>query len=187
MWIWIILGILLGLIIGMYNTLISKKMRLNEAWSTIDTHLKRRYDLIPNLVEVVKGYTQHEKETLENVIKARNSAYDSLKGADPKEISSIENTLTGQLGKIFALSENYPQLKANENFIQLQQELSDTENKIQASRQFYNTCVLSYNTSIKTFPTNIMANLLHFTESRYFELDEKEKEIVKDAPKVKFN
>jgi LemA protein len=182
----ILIGVafIIFLIIGIYNSLVSKKARIEEAWSTINTQLKRRYDLIPNLVEIVKGYAKHENETLENIVKARKSAMETSKNSNPAEMSKIENTLTGQLGKIFALSENYPDLKANTNFLELQQEISDTENKIQATRQFYNTCVLSFNTVIKTFPTNIIASLMHFTDEKYFELDEKE--AVKTAPSIKF-
>lgn len=186
MWIWITAGAVLGLLIAMYNSLISKKARISEAWSTIDTQLKRRYDLIPNLVETVKGYAKHEQTTLENVITARNSAYNALEKANPAELSKMENSLSGQLGKIFALGESYPDLKADNSFIELQQELSDTENKIQASRQFYNTCVLSFNTTVKKFPTNMMAVLMRMNEEKYFELDDKEREIVKNPPMIKF-
>ncbi|MBL7022266.1 LemA family protein [Patescibacteria group bacterium] len=175
--IYIIIAILVVLIlwiIALYNGLIRLKNRVDEAWSDIDVQLKRRYDLIPNLIETVKGYAQHEKETLDSVIKARNSAMNA-QGAGKAE---AENALSETLKSIFALSENYPDLKANQNFLQLQDELSDTENKIQAARRFYNTNVRDFNTKIQVFPNNIIAGKLKFTSRDFFEAEETEKENV---------
>lgn len=179
----IILGILFLFGISIYNSLVQTRQRTKEAWSTIETQLKRRYDLIPNLVETVKGYAKHEKETLDAVIKARAGA---MSANSISKKSADENILSGTLKSLFALSENYPDLKANTNFLELQQELSDTETKIQSARQFYNTVVESLNTKIQTFPSNIIASLFHFNEEKYFELDKSEREAAKKAPSVKF-
>ncbi len=169
-------------IIGIYNSLIRLKNRVKEAWSDIDVQLKRRYDLIPNLIETVKGYAKHEKETLEKVIKARNSAMNIQTTGDANAQANAENALSGTLKSIFALSENYPDLKANQNFLELQGELSDTENKIQASRRFYNSNVKDFNTKIEIFPTNIFAGILNFKKRDFFEIsDKKEKENIKVA------
>ncbi|MBI5134837.1 LemA family protein [Candidatus Uhrbacteria bacterium] len=182
-WIFIIVLILIGVwMVGMYNGLVRARMQVKEAWSDIDVQLKRRYDLIPNLVETVKGYAAHEKETLERVIQARNSAMQvhDKKGATPEDMAQSENMLTGALKSIFALSEAYPDLKANTNFLKLQDELSDTENKIQAARRFYNGNVRDYNTAIQTFPTNTMAGMFGFSEEKFFEIeDAKQRENVK--------
>lgn len=170
------------IVVGMYNSLIRLKNRVDEAWSDIDVQLKRRYDLIPNLVETVKGYASHERETLEKVIKARTDAMAAQSTGDAKAQADAENILSGTLKSIFALSENYPELKANTNFLELQRELSDTENKIQASRRFYNGNVRDFNTKLEIFPTNIIGNMLGFKSRAYFEItDEKEKENVKVA------
>lgn len=180
---WVVLGIiaiLILVIIGMYNSLIRLKNRVNEAWSDIDVQLKRRYNLIPNLVETVKGYAAHERETLEKVTKARTDAMAAQKTGDAKQQAEAENMLSSTLKSIFALSENYPDLKANQNFLELQRELSDTENKIQASRRFYNGNVRDFNTKLQVFPTNIMAGMLGFKSRDYFEIEEsKERENVK--------
>jgi LemA protein len=166
-------------IIGMYNSLIRLKNRVDEAWSDIDVQLKRRYDLIPNLVETVKGYAAHERETLEKVTKARTDAMAAQQSGDAKKQAEAENALSATLKSIFALSESYPDLKANENFLELQRELSDTENKIQASRRFYNGNVRDFNTKIQVFPTNMIAGMLGFKAREYFEVgDEKEREAV---------
>ena len=179
----IVLGVIVavaGWLIAMYNGLIKLKNRVQEAWSDIDVQLKRRYDLIPNLVETVKGYAKHESETLENVIKARNEAMAIQKTGDAKEQAQAENVLSSTLKSIFALAENYPDLKANQNFLELQRELTDTEDKIQASRRFYNGNVRDFNTKIETFPTNIFAGMLHFKKFDFFEIgDEKQRENVK--------
>jgi len=174
----IIIGVIILIIlwlIAVYNGLIRLKNRVAEAWSDIDVQLKRRYDLIPNLIETVKGYATHEKETFENVIKARNLA---MQAQDPKAKADTENALSATLKSIFALSESYPDLKANQNFLKLQDELSDTENKIQAARRFYNTNVRDFNTKIQVFPTNIIANILKFTAYDFFEANEDEKKNV---------
>jgi len=182
----IIIGVIIILaiaVIGMYNALIKLKNRVDEAWSDIDVQLKRRYDLIPNLVETVKGYAAHEKETLEKVVQARNQAMAAQFGGDAKKQVEAENALSSTLKSIFALSENYPDLKANTNFIELQRELSDTENKIQQARRFYNGNVRDFNTKLEVFPTNIMAGMLGFKSREYFEIENKEE---KENLKVKF-
>ncbi len=166
--------------ITVYNGLIRLKNRVDEAWSDIDVQLKRRYDLIPNLIETVKGYAKHESQTFEKVVEARSAAMSAQEGGDAKAQAEAENMLSSTLKSIFALSENYPDLKANQNFLELQQELSDTENKIQASRRFYNGNVRDFNTKIELFPNNIMAGMLNFKARDFFEIeDEKEKENVK--------
>ncbi|MCR4662848.1 MAG: LemA family protein [Endomicrobiaceae bacterium] len=165
-----------------YNRLILLRNRMKEAWSDIEVLLKRRYDLIPNLVEVVKGYAAHEKATLEAVIKARNMAISTDKKTVEQQAQS-ENILSGTLKSLFAVSEKYPDLKANENFLELQKELVDTENKIQASRRFYNTNVLALNTKIEMFPSNIIANFFHFEKGQFFNLENKEE---KEPVKVSF-
>jgi LemA protein len=155
---------------------------MKEAWSDIDVLLKRRYDLIPNLVEVVKGYASHEKTTLEAVIKARNMAM-STNSKTVEEQAKSENFLSGTLKSLFAVTENYPDLKANVNFLELQRELVDTENKIQSSRRFYNTNVLALNTKIEMFPSNIIANFFNFEKGQFFNLENKEE---REAVKVSF-
>ena len=177
--------ILLAYVVGIYNKLKRTQQHVKEAWSNIDTHLKRRYDLIPNLVETVKGYAKHEAETLAAVIEARNSAMNN-QSADTTTRSKDENALSGALKNIFALSENYPELKANENYLQLQKELVDTEDKIQAARSFYNTSVLSLNTQVDTFPSNMIASRFGIQKQSFFELDESERKAVQEAPKVSF-
>lgn len=160
-----------------YNKLIRLRFRAREAISDIDVQLKRRYELIPNLVEAVKGYMKHERSVLENVTNARTAAMD---GGDPLERADSENTLSGTLKTLFAVAENYPDLKANANFLDLQRELADTENKIQASRRFYNTTVRDLNTKIQTLPTKLIAGAMKFKEEKFFEVDsEEEREVVK--------
>jgi len=163
-------------LVGVYNGLIKLKNRTKEAWSDIDVQLKRRYDLIPNLIETVKGYATHERELFENVTKARTTAMQSTGVA---EKGKAENMLSGALKSLFAVAENYPDLKASENFAKLQDELSDTENKIQASRRFYNGNVRDFNTKIQVFPNNLIAGSLGFTKFEFFEVEnENEKENV---------
>ncbi|PIR94531.1 hypothetical protein COT97_00605 [Candidatus Falkowbacteria bacterium CG10_big_fil_rev_8_21_14_0_10_39_11] len=163
-------------LVGIYNGLIKFKNRTDEAWSDIDVQLKRRYDLIPNLVNTVKGYASHESETFEKVTEARTKAM-SAQGAQEK--GEAENMLSQTLKSIFALAEAYPELKANENFLKLQDELSDTENKIQAARRFYNGNVRDFNTKIQVFPTNMVAGMLGFKKYEFFEAGEEEKKNVK--------
>lgn len=178
----LILGLLLVILLYtvlIYNGLIVLRNRVKEAWSDIDIQLKRRYDLIPNLVETVKGYASHEKETFERVIQARNLAM-SANGL--KEKGEAENALSGTLKSLFALSENYPELKASTNFLELQTELSDTENKVQAARRFYNSNVKDFNTRLEVFPSNVIAQMFNFKLSDFFTIEEEEKE----TPKVNF-
>ena len=179
----IILLVLVGYAVVVYNSLVKNRQQVKEAWSTIDTQLKRRYDLIPNLVETVKGYAAHESGTLEKVIQARAEAMNQT-GAKAK--GKAEEGLTGALKSIFALGESYPDLKANQNFLSLQQELSDTETKIQASRQFYNTVVMTLNTKVEMFPSNIFAKLFHFEKADFFEMSAEEAKAAQQAPQVKF-
>jgi len=166
--------------VSVYNSLVAARNLVRNAWAQIDVQLKRRYDLIPNLVETVKGYASHESETLENVIKARNTA---IAADGVAEQAGAENMLTGALNKLFALSESYPNLKANENFAQLQEELTSTENKIAFSRQHYNSSVGIYNVAIQKFPANTVAGMFNFAKREFFELDDAEQ---REAPSVKF-
>lgn len=181
---WIIGGALLLLIIALisiYNRLVVLRQRLVNAWAQIEVQLKRRYDLIPNLVSTVKGYAAHEKETFERITQARNMA---LGAQDIQEQAGAENMLTGALRQLFALAENYPELKANTNFMQLQTELTNTESKIAFSRQFYNDTVLKYNATIQRFPTVLVAGMFGFQQEIYFNLgDEAE---ARQAVKVGF-
>jgi LemA protein len=157
---------------GTYNKLVMLAARIEEAWSGIEVQLKRRADLIPNLIETVKGYAKHEKGIFENVTKARSAM---LGAHDVKEAQKAENMMTGALKSLFAVAENYPDLKANTNFQDLQRELADTEDKIAYARQFYNSNVLSYNTTVKMFPTNMIAGYFKFTSKEFFDADEKDK------------
>ncbi|MFZ6035705.1 MAG: LemA family protein [Patescibacteria group bacterium] len=169
---WIVIGILAVAIlwlIGVYNGLIRFRNQTKEAWADIDVQLKRRYDLIPNLVETVKGYATHERELFEKVTQARSQAM-SAQGIAEK--GQAENMLSDTLKSLFAVSENYPQLKANENFLKLQDELADTENKIQAARRFYNGNVRDFNTKIEVFPNNMVAGMLGFQKFEFFEIEE---------------
>ncbi len=170
-------------LIGIYNGLIKLRNRTDEAWSDIDVQLKRRYDLIPNLIETVKGYAAHEKGVLENVTKARTAAMSAEQSGDPKEVAQAENMLSGTLKTLFAVSENYPDLKASDNFMELQRELRDTEDKIQASRRFYNSNVRDINIKVQSFPANLIAGALGFKKRDFFELEEPE---AKEPVKVSF-
>ena len=172
----IIAASLLGYAWFMYNTLVTAKMRISEALSQIDVQLKRRTDLIPNLVETVKGYAKHEKGVLENVTKARASL---MHAESTQQKAEANNFLTDTLKSLFAVSENYPDLKASQNFLSLQEELTDTENKIAYSRQFLNSNVLDYNTKIKLFPNSIIASLFKFKEAEFFAASEEDKKPVK--------
>lgn len=172
----VIVVLLLVWIIAVYNNLVSLKMRVKNAWAQIDAQLKRRFDLIPNLVETVKGYAAHEQGTLEKVIAARNT-YTSANTVEEK--AKANNELTSTLKSIFALGEAYPELKANENFLALQTELAGTEDKVAYSRQFYNDTVQMYNTAIMKFPNNLIAGMFGHKEEPFFTIDEAEKEPVK--------
>ena len=177
--------VLVGYPILAYNGLISARNHVKEAWSDIETQLKRRYDLIPNLIASVKGYMQHESSTLEKIVAAR-SAVLQQGAANVQEAAAAESQLSATLKSIFALSESYPDLKASNNFLELQRDLRDTEDKIQAARRFYNGNVLDYNTQIQQFPKVIIANMFHFEKAAFFELDEAEKKAVSKPVEVKF-
>ncbi len=166
----IIIAVLVFALVAMYNSLVSSKNRVDEAWSDIEVQLKRRYDLIPNLVETVKGYAAQEANVLENVTKARTMA---MNAGSMQEKLKDENMLSGALKSLFAVSEAYPDLKSNQNFMKLQGDLTDTEDKIQAARRFYNGNVRDYNTKLETVPTNILASMFHFTKREFFDIDEK--------------
>ena len=181
----IILAIVILYFIGAYNGLITKSNHIKNAWADIDVQLKRRYDLIPNLVNTVKGAANFESSTLEKVIAARNSAMSAHEGGNKEEISKTENVLSGTLKSLFALSESYPDLKATSNFSNLQNELTDTEDKIQASRRFYNSTVMDLNTTIAVFPKNILANIFGFKAEEMFKLGEEE-QAARNPVEVKF-
>lgn len=168
--------IILWLIIA-YNSFVRLKNQVKNAWAQIDVQLKRRTDLIPNLIETVKGYAKHEKEVLENVTKARSAIMSA--GGDVKEAAKANNMLSGALKSLFAVSEAYPDLKANQNFMQMQEELAGTENKIAATRQYYNDAVMEYNTKRESFPSNMIAGMFHFEQKDSFEIQESEREVVK--------
>lgn len=175
----VLLGIVGALVAGLwfiYNSLVAARLRIQEALSHIDVQLKRRADLIPNLVETVKGYAKHEKDLLENITKARSAL---MSAGTTHEKADANNMLTESLKSLFAVAENYPDLKANENFAKLQEELSDTENKIAYSRQFYNSNVLDYNTKIGVFPNVIVANMFGFKPAEFFEATDEERKNVK--------
>jgi LemA protein len=182
---WVILGIIVVIVIvaiSAYNTLVSMAQRVNQAFADIDVQLKQRSDLIPNLVETVKGYAAHERGTLEAVVQARNAAI-SASGVDQKV--AAENQLTGALRQLFALSESYPQLKANENFRQLQSDLSDIENKLAAARRFFNNAVQEFNAGIQKFPAVLFAGMLGFHARTFFDVGEARAQL-EQAPQVKF-
>jgi len=162
--------LIIGLVlVGMYNSLVRGRNHVQESWSGIDTELKRRYDLIPNLVETVKGYARHEREALERVVEARTQAVAST--GSPAAQAQDENFLVGALRQLFALAEGYPDLKASDNFLGLQRELTETENRIQAARRFYNANVRDYNNRCEMFPTNMMASMFGFQKSEFFEVE----------------
>ncbi len=172
----VIIVVIVLAVVGMYNGLVRLKNRVEEAWSDIDVQLKRRHDLIPNLIATVKGYAAHEKEVFEKVTAARTAAISAGSTGDKVQ---AENMLSGALKSLFAVAEAYPDLKANQNFLELQRELTDTEDKIMASRRFYNGNVRDFNTKLQVFPTNLMASTLGFTAREFFEAAEGEKENVK--------
>src|SRR5215210_8952275 len=182
---WVILGIVVVLVIwitAIYNRLVALRQRTSQAFADVDVQLKQRHDLIPNLVETVKGYASHERGTLEEVVKLRNAA---MSAQGPAQQAAAENMLTGALGKLFALAEAYPDLKANQNFQQLQTELSDIENKIAAARRFFNNAVQEYNTGIQQFPAALFAAALGFTQRTFFDVGE-ERAVMEKPPQVKF-
>jgi LemA protein len=182
----VVLGLiaLVGLFIVMiYNRLVALRQTTRQAWGDIDVQLKQRHDLVPNLVETVKGYASHEKETLERVIAARQQAVDAN---STKELAQAENMLSGALRQLFALSEAYPDLKANQNFLSLQNELADLENKIAAARRFFNNAVAEYNTAIEQFPAVVLANSFGFKGEDFFEVAASERAKVEAAPNVSF-
>lgn len=187
MLVWIIVGIVVAIlviaVIAMYNGLVTLRVRVDEAWSDITVQLKRRVDLIPNLVETVKGYAQHESGVFQAVTEARASV---MNANGVKETGQAENMLEGALKSLFAVAESYPDLKASANFVELQQELVDTEDKIQASRRFYNSGVRDLNTKIQTVPTNIIAGIFGFKNREFFELDEAEQAVAEKPVDVKF-
>ena len=182
---WVLLGVVVVIVIwaiSIYNSLITMRQRTNQAFADIDVQLKQRHDLIPNLVETVKGYASHERGTLEAVIQARNAAMEAP-GVEQKV--AAENVLSGALRQLFALSENYPNLKANANFQQLQSDLSDIENKLAASRRFFNNAVQEYNTGIQQFPASLFAGMFGFAQRTFFDLGETRAQL-EQAPSVKF-
>jgi LemA protein len=166
--------------VGMYNSLISLRNRVDNAWAQVDVQLKRRYDLIPNLVETVKGYAKHEREVFQNVTDARSKA---INASNVKDQSAAENQLSGALKSLFAVAEAYPELKANQNFMMLQEELAGTESKIAYARQFYNDQVMRFNQKQQLFPSNIIANMFRFTEREFFKIEEP---AAKEPVKVQF-
>ncbi|MFA6301349.1 MAG: LemA family protein [Candidatus Paceibacterota bacterium] len=179
----IVLGVLILLVIFAFNSFVTRRNRTKEAWADIEVQLKRRYDLIPNLVNTVKGYATHESSAFENVTKARSAAMGA--GGNLADKAGAENMLTGALKSVFAIAEAYPELKANQNFLALQGELSDTENKIQAARRFYNANVRDLNTAIESFPGNIIAKMFNFAKMEFFDLADND--VAQNPVEVKFN
>ena len=176
----IVIAVVLGLVlVTMYNRLVRLRNRVDNAWAQVDVQLRRRYDLIPNLVETVKGYASHERETFEEVTRARTRAQEA---GTVEEQGAAENALTAAIGRLFAVAEAYPELRASENFQQLQSQLEETENKIQVARQVYNDTVLTYENARETIPTNLVAGMFGFEEKTFFEIEEP----VREAPRVQF-
>jgi LemA protein len=185
---WIVIGAIVLLvlwIIMIYNGLVAMRQRVNQAYADIDVQMKQRHDLIPNLVETVKGYASHERGTLEAVVQARNAAITAGAGGVAAQ-AAAENVLSGALRQLFALSEAYPDLKANQNFQQLQSELSDIENKLAAARRFFNNAVQEYNTGIQQFPAVLLAGSLGFAPKEFFDVGVEERKVIGQAPQVKF-
>ena len=183
LWLWIVVGVVVLLVIVvvlLYNRLVRLRNRVENAWAQVEVQLRRRYDLIPNLVETVKGYASHERATFEEVTKARTAAQEAR---TVPEQAQAENLLTQAIGRLFAVAEDYPELRATENFQQLQAQLEETEGKIAISRQVYNDAVLTYDTAIETVPTNIVASAFRFEEKPYFEIEEP---AAREAPRVQF-
>jgi LemA protein len=177
----VVLVVIAGAVIGIYNSLIQLKNKVEEGWSDIDTQLKRRYDLIPNMVATVQGYAKHEKSTFEEVTKARNMA---MKATSPDQKAEAENMLSGALKTLFAVAENYPELKANQNFLDLQQTLKEIEEHIQLSRRYYNATVRDFNTKLEVFPNNVIAGMLGFKKREFFEIEKAEE---RETVKVSFD
>jgi LemA protein len=185
---WIVIGAIVLLvlwIIMIYNGLVAMRQRVNQAYADIDVQMKQRHDLIPNLVETVKGYASHERGTLDAVVQARNAAITAGAGGVAAQ-AAAENVLSGALRQLFALSEAYPDLKANQNFQQLQSELSDIENKLAAARRFFNNAVQEYNTGIQQFPAVLLAGSLGFAPKEFFDVGVEERKVIGQAPQVKF-
>ena len=185
---WIVIGAIVLLvlwIIMIYNGLVAMRQRVNQAYADIDVQMKQRHDLIPNLVETVKGYASHERGTLDAVVQARNAAITAGAGGVAAQ-AAAENVLSGALRQLFALSEAYPDLKANQNFQQLQSELSDIENKLAAARRFFNNAVQEYNTGIQQFPAVLLAGSLGFAPKEFFDVGIEERKVIGQAPQVKF-
>ncbi len=176
----IVFAVIIVFVVGIYNGLVSLRNRSENAWAQVDVQLRRRYDLIPNLVETVKGYAKHEKETFQNVTEARSKA---INAGTVKEQGDAENMLSGALKSLFAVVESYPDLKANQNFLMMQEELAGTEGKVAYARQFYNDSVMKFNTKQQVFPSNVIANMFNFQEKEYFEIEEA---AAKEPVKVKF-
>jgi len=173
-----------GIAVFAFNGLVRRRNQVDNAWSQIDVQLKRRYDLIPNLVETVKGYAAHERGTFEAVTSARANALAAQGSGDAARSAQADGVLTGALKSLFAVAESYPELKANQNFLQLQDELSATEDRVASARQVYNDSVLSYNTKIQTFPSNTIAGTFHFTARQFFSVPDEEQ--IEEAPRVQF-
>ena len=185
---WIVLGVIAVLVIGLimiYNGLVAMRQRVNQSFADVDVQLRQRHDLVPNLVETVKGYAAHERGTLEAVVQARNAAVTAQSQGVAAQ-AAAENMLSGALRQLFALSEAYPDLKANQNFQQLQRDLSDIENKIAAARRFFNNAVQEYNTGIQQFPAALFAGSLGFQPKEFFEVGADERKVLAEAPQVKF-
>jgi LemA protein len=183
-WLWIVIAlvVLLGLaVVLLYNRLVRLRNRAENSWAQVDVQLRKRYDLIPNLVETVKGYASHERETFEEVTRARTAAQQA---STVEQQAEAENMLTAAIGRLFAVAEDYPELRASENFQQLQAELADVEGKIAIARQIYNDAVLSYDTALETVPTNVVAGMFNFEPRPYFEVEERS---AREAPRVRFN
>jgi LemA protein len=179
----LVIIVVLGLVVmSIYNGLVRGRNEVKNAWSSIDVQLKRRYDLIPNLVEIVKGYAGHERQTLEAVVKARQQAVSFTGGVEDR--AKVENALTSTLRSLFAVAESYPELKANQNFLSLQEELAGTENKIGFSRQYYNDTAMRYKNRVEMFPSNIIAGMFNFKAEPFFQMEEPKERV---APQVKFS
>src|SRR5438270_5566257 len=186
--VWIVLGIIVVILLALvlsYNRFVSQRNLIRNSWANIDTELRRRYDLIPNLVETVKGYASHEREVFEEVARTRSAAAGA--SGTPAQQAAAEGPFVAALGKLFAVAENYPELKANQNFLALQQELSNTEDRIQAARRFYNANVQDFNRRVQSFPSRFVAGSFGFKEEEFFEIPEAERAAVSAAPRVDFS